>query len=79
MDPHVDAARAVLRRHQPHPFWVLLGINRCRSCGLRWPCNHWHNARDQRDRRLDLDAIARMTDVLRKAYGDAPPNGGHWS
>lgn len=72
---HTDTALAVMRRHQPHPVWAFFGVNRCRSCRFRWPCNSWHNARDQRDRVLDLPAIARMMAVLRDAYGDTPPKG----
>ncbi len=73
MDPRTETAEAALRRHQPHRFWAFLGINRCRSCRKRWPCAFWHNARDQRDRRLDVQAIARMTEVLRQIHGQVPP------
>lgn len=61
---HTDTAEAVLARHQPHALWALIGANRCtQGCG-RWPCNRWHNARDQRDRRLDDAAIRRMLAVV---------------
>jgi len=66
MDPHTDTAEAVMTRHQPNRWWVLLGRNRCRQgCG-RWPCNRWHLARDHRDRRLDDEAIRRILAVIRE-------------
>lgn len=71
MDPRTETAEAALRRHQPQPFWAFFGINRCRSCRNRWPCNFWHCARDRRDRVLDVEAIARMTEVIRQIHSDA--------
>jgi hypothetical protein len=63
-----ETAEAVLDRHQPRALWALIGINRCRTCHLRWPCNRWHNARDQRDRTLDDAAIRRMTALVTELY-----------
>lgn len=68
MDPHIDAARTVMRRHQPGRLWACLGLNRCKQgCG-KWPCNSWRNARDIRDRVLDGPAIARMLTLVNERY-----------
>lgn len=67
MDPS-ETAEAVMVRHRPHRGWMLVGRNRCRACGRRWPCNRWHNARDLRDRTLDAAAIRRMTAIVTELY-----------
>lgn len=66
MDLTTETAEAVMARHQPNRWWALLGRNLCRCCRRRWPCNHWHNARDIRDRSLDHAAIARMMAYVRE-------------
>lgn len=70
MDSHIDAAKAVMTRHQPYRWLAALRIMRCvRGCGS-WPCNHWLHADDERRRYDDLAAIARMTEVICRG-GDA--------
>lgn len=72
MDPHIDAAKAVMARHQPRPWLTMLWIMRCvRGCGP-WPCDHWIHADDERRRHDDLAAIARMTEAITRGGADAP-------
>jgi len=76
MDP-TETARAVMRRHQPSRWWIVVGIRRCQQgCG-RWPCGFWHNARDQRDRILDEAAIARMLLIVAGLEPNRPRRGVH--
>jgi hypothetical protein len=47
-----DALEARTRRHQRSRWWALLRLSRCRSCGFRWPCVAYRDAR----RTLDTSA-----------------------
>ena len=52
-----DSAHEIIRDHQPRRWWALVGLNVCRACVRRWPCTHWHHARDERDR-IAREALA---------------------